>query len=432
MRRIFIAALGTGTYVPCQYVFQGRRSSPTCYVQSAIVELFGEPAFDRAIVLVTPEAQTKHGETLRGELAARLGDTNVVFRAISSDLADVSQQWRWFEALLDEVEQNDRLVIDLTHGYRAVPIVLSSALGYLQKVKSVELEHVLYGADLAKGTLVDMRDFYVVQEWAEAVGRLVDGADARKLSELARRAQPGSTFERLADPSVADAFRELTDVIRNVDVHSFTRIAGRALGIVTSKLATDEANATERQLLSLVADKFAGLFAADSGDARYTREYLRVQAAAAGLLLDHGLLMQAFTVMRELVGSVGMFGVGHHQSPQVELTRVHADTFVRMCNYKRKKWTFVEKDAPRLALLLPWYEQLDRCELTLPLHQALAKIAELRNGFDHGWTEKAFPAATEAQPDPTAGLQRLGQQLLEQLREVLDRLPDPTPPVAAP
>ena len=435
MRRIFITSLGTGDYRPCTYRWAGptpaaaASAEPTPFVQRAIVEIFGQPAFDRVIVLVTKESCEKHGAALVADLGRLVPPDSIALRHISSDVADFRQQWRWFEALLAEVGVGDRLVIDMTHGFRAVPIVLSSALGYLQKVKRVHVEHVLYGAHDRDGALVDMRDLYVVQEWAEAVGRLVDSADAGKLAELAATAPPGSTFARLGDPAVARAFKQLTDVLRNVDVHNVGEATRRAIEVVQAKQSASDVNDAERQLLEMVADKFATLLAEGPDDGRYSVAYLQVQLAAARALLEHGLLMQGYTVMREAVGSIGMLGLvgGDHDAKRDtsdgRKQRTHADVFVNMLQFDEAKWTF-GAHREKAERLRPWYEQLRTGALD-PLRGVVKEMLGVRNGFDHGWTVKRYPGVAHAAGDPTEALRGTGIRILGVLEQVVATLPTP-------
>ena len=65
--------------------------------------------------------------------------------------------------VLSFLNTDDHLVLDLTHGFRIVPIVLSAAVGYLQVSKNVQLDAVLYGADQSGGQIVDFKGFYRVK-----------------------------------------------------------------------------------------------------------------------------------------------------------------------------------------------------------------------------------------------------------------------------
>ena len=434
MRRIFISSLGTGDYKPCVYKWRGPTPKPgtvasaTRYVQRAIVELFGEPAFDKCILLVTPESRERHADALTEELRQVVPFDRIALREISSAVEDVSQQWRWFEALLREVKCGDRLVIDMTHGFRAVPIVLSAALGYLQRTKGVVLEHVLYGAHDKDGVIVDMRDFYVVQEWADAVGRLVDNADATKLAALAANAPKDSTFARLSDPKLADALKQLTANLRNVDVHQFASATQRALEVVGAQASAPGVTDAERQLLEMVREKFVALVTEPPSGDRYDLAYLEVQLVAAEKLVEHGLHMQAFTVLSELIGSIGMLGlIGTKRDFKMTTSdgrdeRGHADIFKRMIANDRAKWNFKDCEKSKVERLQPWFDALAP---VLPRLKELSdSISKVRNGFNHGWTSKRIETIVPGK-DSDEALRAEGKRIVAELREeILRRLPE--------
>jgi CRISPR-associated Csx2 family protein len=434
MARIFISFLGIGTYTEVSYRLDGVAASTSKFAQCAELELLGPETFDRVILLKTAESEETHGSAIRQQLGEVLRPGALQERTISSDIADLSQQWRWFEAVLEMVGVGDDVVIDMTHGFRAVPILLSSALGYLQKTKDIRVEHVFY-AEVKTGTIVEMRDFYVVQEWAEAVGRLLDNADAGMLAELATRAPAGSSFARLADPAVGVAFKQLTDALRNVDVHNIGAATRAALAVVEAKRADKAVTDSEAHLLSMVAEKFTRLAVQEPESGRYSAEYLRLQIEVSRVLLEHNLLMQAFTVMRECIGSIGMYGLRGTKkdipmgNAKGRSERPHADIFVNMLQYAEDRWTFEgQGDAVRgkFERLLPWYRGLVSSDREA-LRRIVKEVVDTRNGFDHGWTMRAFPVAASDAGERAASsnIAVRGRELLEALSGVVERLPNP-------
>ncbi len=440
MRRILISSLGIGTYVPCDYHWPAKRdgservAQKTRFVQRAIVELLGEPAFDEVIVLVTHESREKYGDAVAEELGEVIDPAKVKLRHISSAVDDLTQQWRWFEALAREVSHGDRLVIDMTHGFRAVPIVLSAALGYLQRTRGVVLDHVLYGAHDCDGAIVDMRDFYVIQEWADAVGRLVDGADASKLADLASTAPAGSSFARLTDPALAEAFRKLTSVLKNVDVQSFASATQEALDVVERQSHAAGVTDAERQLLDMVRDKYVALVTEPPAGNRHGTSYLELQLAAARQLSGHGLHMQAFTVLSELIGSIGMLGLqGTKYDRDVTKSRGrdsrhHADVFKAMVANEENDWKFDEGLLKSVARLVPWFRAL--APLVARLRKVQEDISGIRNGFNHGWTAKSFASKVGA-GDADDLLRTKSDAIIAELTEVVSALPA-VPPRPAP
>ena len=57
--------------------------------------------------------------------------TTIELVTIQDGLESLSQ-WKIFESLVSKIEDDDELVIDITHGYRVTPVILSSALHFLR------------------------------------------------------------------------------------------------------------------------------------------------------------------------------------------------------------------------------------------------------------------------------------------------------------
>lgn len=349
MARVFVSSLGLGRrgygYDPIIYKINEKSFKKTSFVQRAIMEAYGSSYFDRTLILVTKSSREQNWAALEKEFVDEGVDlTRVRVEEISEDVNREDEHWAWFEKVLAFLDTGDELVLDLTHGFRIVPIVLSAAVGYLQAAKSVRLEAVLYGADMSSGQIIDCKSFYRVNAWADAVSRLVEKADADKLAELAN-SKEGREFSNLRDPELVDALRDLSKILTNIEVHAVATRARKAVELIHDRMA--HATGAERQMLLLVADKFARLVSDVPSDGKYSKSYLALQVEISQMLLGHGLNMQAYTVMRELVGSIGMLGLKNTKydkrqtsSEGYQYRGRFAETFISMINYDRDKWKF--------------------------------------------------------------------------------------------
>ncbi|TWI62072.1 CRISPR-associated Csx2 family protein [Desulfobotulus alkaliphilus] len=387
MRKVFISFLGVGAYKEVLYQWKGREVAHS-FVQYAELACMGQGYFDAVYIALTPKSKETHWDNLAAALAS-LGYTQPHLILLDDDF-DPEKQWSWFEAILARIQHKDSLYVDMTHGFRAMPIVFSAALNFLQKARSVHLAHVWYGAFVPgnpKAAIVDMRDFYVINEWSDAVARLVEDADARKLAEVAAQTDDSRAGE-LNDPDLIQAFEDLTGVLRNVDIHQVRKKASKALGLVAEKY--DTASETGRILLELVRDKFIGLVLKEPESGRYDADYFELQLQITRLLLEHRLYMQAFTVMRECIASVGLIRnpKASTLSKQGRRQREKAEVFVNMIQNDRDKWRFSGDHEEMKEKLLAFYEELDSLGIMAVLKSFCKELVHYRNGFDHAWTAK--------------------------------------------
>lgn len=401
MRKVFLSFLGLGTYdemakqsryKPTRYELNGKESSDTDLVQVAEIEILGCERFDRIIIVATNKSYNAHFPNLEEELQKLGAEKNKMHSIIISENMSAEGQWEWFEKIMAAIEPEDELTIDLTHGYRASSIVLSAAINFLQKARNIRLDAVYYGAyekDRGLAPIIDMKDFYIINEWAEGVSRLVEDADARKMAQVSDRAAMFQAGE-LNDERLIRALEDLTDTIRNVDVNNVPHKAGNALSLIKAKEVS--ASITGKILLGLVVDKFTSLTTEAPWTGRYNETYFMLQLEVIRLLLEHKLFMQAYTAMREFIGSIGMIAVKKakvESSDGRRLRRRFAEVFVNMMQFDESEWKFeglAEKDK---NTLLRYYKKLKEIGIESMLRLFSKDLADYRNGFDHAWTMKA-------------------------------------------
>jgi hypothetical protein len=375
-------------YNPAQYNIEGKEASkPYKFVQSAEMEIIGGDYFDRVFIIVTPESKAAHFETLEKEMMT-LGVKEVVSIDIENDLAPESQ-WKWFEQVLSSIDPGDELTIDLTHGFRIGPIIISTAINFLQKSKNILLKHVWYGAyekDNLNPPIIDMKDFYIINEWADAVSRLVEYADATKLGNVASSGNiPDFQLGNLGDYHLVEAFKDLTDAVKNVEIHKIGEKTSKALALIKEKMSN--ASTTGKILLDLVNDKFAILAAGEPASGKYDRAYFELQLEIIKILIEHKLFMQAYTVMREFIGSIGIIKIEKANTTNKEgrRQRRRADVFVNMLQYNENSWS---KTDPEIQKLQPFYNKLKTIGVEQILKNFCNDLVGYRNGFDHAWTSK--------------------------------------------
>jgi len=424
MRKVYLSFLGLGTfdpvtktsrYMPTVYELNKEKSPKTEFVQVAEIKMMGTDYFDKVIIACTQKSFDTHFENLKNQLE-NIGVSQISPLIIGEDMSSEGQ-WNWFEQILLYIDPNDELTIDLTHGYRSAPIVISAAINFLRRSRNIALNAVYYGAyekDKGLAPIVNMKDFYIINEWAEAVSRLVEDADARKLAELAKKT-PEFQFGELNDNELISIFDKLTNTIRNVDVNNVSGQANQAISLIKNKLQI--ASGTGKILLKLVLDKFSSLATEEPLSGRYDKPYFTVQLEIIRLLLTHKLFMQAYTVMRELIASIGMIpfkieGLKDHE--RREKRRIFGEMFTSMFHFKEKKWKFEgEQKKAAFTELKPYYDKLKDSGIEKILRDFSGDLANYRNGFDHAWT-----ATSGAESD----IEEKGLKFYESLKEVVDLL----------
>ena len=412
MREVYLAFLGANDYDPAVYYLGDKTASITPYVQVAELEIYGKDYFDKIFIALTKTSKEKHFLNLKKELES-LGINSIQPIIIPEEL-DPNSQWKGFENILANIEEDDELVVDLTHGFRIIPIIFSTAIYFLQKIKNVKLKAVYYGAyeeNKNESPIVDVKDFYIVNEWADAVGRLVEDADASKLAKLSKKDSEisGIQISKLNNRGLLDSFEDLTNSIKGVELN---QISSKANKIITNinQVYQDNNSLTTNILLSLIKDKFKSLttdkLSKDNSN-QYNKEYFEVQLNFIKLLLDHKLFMQCFTAMREFIVSLTDMevkkqikklnetiwkdkGRKKHKKYLARSRKDFSDKIIGMLCTEKEKWNFKSPIDPEgeksEAILYPVYDKFKEIGIEEKLRKLVPKLQEYRNGFDHGWT----------------------------------------------
>lgn len=441
MANVFISFLGIGGfkmkpgYDKAEYIWPEKmQKSITChFAQTAILSAMEKDetqnsTVDRVVLFCTRESYDKHLDLLTDEFKRHLKyEPKIIIPDLVPTDMTADNQWGWFEQLLDNVDFGDSLVMDFTHGMRAVPIIFSSAIGFLQRSKHITLDHALYAwydrnRKDAPHPIVDMKDFYVINDWAESVVRLTDDADARKLGEMAKQSQVDA-LAPLADKKLVEAFQDMTDCIRNVDVNNVSQKVNDALAYV--KDSRTNVSGSARLMLDLVWEKFCALATDYPPSGRYDQPYFETQIKIIEVLMEHRLFMQGFTVMRELVGAIGMAGVGgKYAKKKMTLSdgkkyrKRFAEVFVNMMQFPQDSWQFSEFAEKSRLKLMPWFETLQQVEVGIEpqLREIVNEMVKIRNGFDHAWTsdQAASPEIEEKGKKYLAVLHNIVRQMAKQ------------------
>ncbi len=108
---------------------------------------------------------------------------------------DEQELWTLFEKMVDavlEAEERD-IALDITHGFRSLPLMAMLAAVYARSAFAVQIEAVLYGAlDAAhdgQTPMFDLSPMLTLLAWATAADRFNRTGDARYLASLLREQQ---------------------------------------------------------------------------------------------------------------------------------------------------------------------------------------------------------------------------------------------------
>jgi len=135
---IALSFIGTRKYEAVTYVWREEKEFTTYLFPEAVAKIF-EP--EKMFLLVTPQAkQCEQFQTLKERLGDRLEPVDIPEGRSEAEL------WQIFERCAEVVSRGDELLLDVTHAFRSLPLIVFTAASYLRRTKGVAIRHIVYGA----------------------------------------------------------------------------------------------------------------------------------------------------------------------------------------------------------------------------------------------------------------------------------------------
>lgn len=211
MTRCYLACLGTSPYVECIYLAPDGRESPVVrFVQEATIRFFCHnwTADDRILIFTTDEAFQKnwqdhgHGDGNLG-LKSRLEALALAPRLEQVAIPEgrtIEEIWQIFQIIYDKLQEGNRVICDITHAFRSLPMLVLTVLNYARTMKQVTTEGIYYGAfevlgmpaqvknlplEQRRAPIFDLTPFAALLDWTTAVDRFLAAGDATLARELA-------------------------------------------------------------------------------------------------------------------------------------------------------------------------------------------------------------------------------------------------------
>jgi CRISPR-associated DxTHG motif protein len=95
--------------------------------------------------------------------------------------------WKMFEILTNLDVENKDIYMDLTHGFRSIPLFISTVMNFFEKVKNAKIKGVYYGMfEVQSDTkpIIDMLPILEMNNWIEGYTLYKEYGDSRKMGKL--------------------------------------------------------------------------------------------------------------------------------------------------------------------------------------------------------------------------------------------------------
>jgi CRISPR-associated Csx2 family protein len=317
MPNVYVSLLGTTDYKRCTYVFADGEEVPDVrFVQQATVKRSCSDwsESDRILILTTDRAHDTnwldngHGRSVQGLqwCLNALGLKPTVANVRIPEGRNEDEIWQIFQVLSDILAPGDNVTFDITHGFRSLPMLVMVLLNYARVMKDVTLAAIYYGAYEApdendRRPVFDLSSFDYLLQWSLAIDRFLKAGDASLAHELAFARTDAINKEKGDTAKSADAVetvaRRLLDFSRDMQTCRGLSVSRDALSLkqaIRECVALGGELAFTRALMPLL-NRVAERLEVFRGDE------VTDGIAAARWCLDHGLVQQGYTILREIL-----------------------------------------------------------------------------------------------------------------------------------
>jgi CRISPR-associated DxTHG motif protein len=402
-----LSFLGTGNYSPTLYAWDDRVCTTRFFPVAACA--FFEPK--ELLLATTTGARGKWWAELSTELAQRYPRVRLMEMPIP-DGGNEEEIWRIFDALVERFSAGDEVVIDITHGFRSLPVLAVIAAAYLRVAKDVTVHRLLYGAYEARtangpegrSPVFDLTPLLTLLEWSAAADLFKRTGNAVPLAALLREIQTrlrraGAGQAGLPGRLIpaADALGQVSEAMRLVRVHEAMRSADKLLAKLEAARADTAAWVRPfAVLLDQVRDAYQP-FALASPEIEPLRD-LDVQLETIRWYAEKGWGVEAVALAREWLVSLQAYRMGHDLLADRSLVEEALNEASRQSREKQSTPQDKPRSSPSREIVQQW-----------------EKIADLRNDLAHAGMRRD-PRSAKSIGDKVRKLYKRLAPLLEEMR----------------
>lgn len=209
-RNVFISFLGSNNYSPCIYTEGDKKSESVRFIQETVLLNIGAKSWkttDKAYIMVTEgergsrvknwedDGQTQYQSTekiVQPGLKTTLTKLQLPFEVEAISVKDGNTEaeiWDIFKSVFDLLQPEDELYIDITHGYRFMPMFMLVLANYSKFLKKVNVQYISYGNYEARNAkneapIINLKLFSDLQDWTTAIKDFTDYGKTSRLCTI--------------------------------------------------------------------------------------------------------------------------------------------------------------------------------------------------------------------------------------------------------
>jgi len=385
--------VGLNDYKKVEYAYKGTTFKTELFAEA----LFRWHAPTRIIAFLTPKAKesgnwNKLQERIPGIAGVDIPDGN-----------SESELWRIFSTMTENLDEQDEVIFDITHGLRSIPMLALLATSFLRTAKNVKLKAILYGAHDAqyegRVPVFDLTPFVSLLDWITATNQFIRNGESNELAGLLKT-YPNASVQRLTESieKISDGLR----LLRPLDV---MKRAAELPQLFADANTVISRNIPPFGLLAQNVEQSYSIFGVSNPDPQQdAKDILARQLRIIEWYLGKGQIVQCLSLAREWVPS--LLCLHFNLDPTDKAYR--DDMEVLLIGGKRKdRAGNIVAESPRLSQwsAVPGGKRLQILWNNEPFNLAGLRYDVLHSGFRRN-------------PKDTDEIKRLTEKIVTELKEI--------------
>ncbi|GAB4343889.1 MAG: hypothetical protein OHK0038_24020 [Flammeovirgaceae bacterium] len=333
-RKVLITFLGTNDYIPSNYYFGNKKIENTKFIQEAVIRIFCDEwnEGDKVFIFLTKDAERINWEdnefknqegnkVLKEGLRKKLlllkdEGFKVDIQAIKNipDGLVEDDIWKIFDVVFNQLEKEDEVIFDITHGFRSIPMLAFALLNYAKFAKEIKIKGIYYGAfevlgpaynvkqmpqEQRNAPIVDLTSFSTLEDWTTGIHDFINLGTAKKMLELTNSQLIPVIKQKNEISELAKKIRifaitleEMTNIISTVRGQEIIK------GDVFMKIKND---LKEIKKINFITPLQMILILIEKKVEKYDKNQILNGFIAVEFCIEHELIQQGITLLQEMI-----------------------------------------------------------------------------------------------------------------------------------
>jgi len=390
-----ISFIGMGKYTEVVYCFEDKKPQTTKYIQKAIYGIFKEN-IDSILLVYTNKSKGTNLSDVKNAL--KEVDVNVKIDELEiSDGFSEDELKKNFTRICSRIEENEKIIFDITHSFRSIPLSAMVICFYLKVLRNVDIYKILYGAveklgnmpkieemevEDRKAPIVDATYLFDIFNWTTSIDYFLKTGNSNGLFDIVNNKFGSGCRDNEVKRNTKSYIKEINELNKKITT---CRMGGNDENningsIESIKQKSKYINEMDHEILNPLFEKVKEKYEFSNNS---FENYIKI----LDYCLEYNYIQQGYTILNEIIPTIVLEKIGKKDSINDEDVRDAVSKYLMQKgadNYKSDKNTEIFNDTNKdIKKLID-----ENSDKFLKLGKILRNVKDFRNDINHAGYRK--------------------------------------------